>query len=128
MPGLSPARLAVLSNALRAASVPAPVRQSNLVAGDAAIADGAAGFAAAGADVRPVTPVASAVYGDGTQVGAVGRLSLWQMKNGNIDTVARLGLPLAAFFAYRAGHGGVALALVGGGGLLWANRLTGLNL
>lgn len=58
---------------------------------------------------------------------AVGPLSLWQLNNQTLDTAQRLGLPVLAYFLWK-GHRGFAIAALGVAGLLWANRLSGMNL
>lgn len=64
-----------------------------------------------------------------TAVGAtqVGTLSLLQMQNQQYDAALRLGLPALAFFTWR-GHHKIALAALVVAGVLWGNRLLGLNL
>jgi hypothetical protein len=64
-----------------------------------------------------------------TAAGAtkVGTLSLLQMQNQQFDTALRIGLPVVAYLAWR-GHHKIALAALVGAGVLWGNRLLGLNL
>jgi hypothetical protein len=121
--GITPARAAVIDNALRAAAVPALPTVNQLGAQAAQIADANAGPAASDANV---SPVGGLTLTSGARV--VGPLARWQMNNHTIDAVARIGLPIVAFLAYRGGHTGVAIAAAAGGGLLWANRLTRINL
>jgi hypothetical protein len=64
-----------------------------------------------------------------TAVGVtkVGTLSLLQMQNQQYDAALRIGLPVLAYLTWR-GHHTIALAALVGAGVLWGNRLLGLNL
>jgi len=58
----------------------------------------------------------------------VGRLSLWQMQNQDIDASLRVGLPVGAFLAKKAGYKRLSMVSLAVAGTLWANRLLSLNL
>jgi len=71
--------------------------------------------------------VVQAVNGDGSPATPVGTLALWQMHNGKLDALLRVGLPVAAWYLWGR-HRTAAYVAAGGAALLWANRLTGINL
>ncbi len=73
-------------------------------------------------------PYLRATYGNGSTAKPVGALSRWQMANLQLDGALRVGLPIGAFLAYRAGYRKTAHAAVAGAVLLWGNRLLGVNL
>lgn len=81
------------------------------------------------ARVVPIGKAYPIQYGDSDQAApvAVGPLALWQLQNLKLDGALRLGLPVVAYLA-RTNHRMAALAAVAVAGVLWANRLTRINL
>ncbi len=58
----------------------------------------------------------------------MGTLARWQSNNSGIDTGLRIGLPVVGIYLFTHGHHAAAVGLVGAAGVLWANRLTTVNL